>query len=79
MLRFLRSIVSKRSTSGRHALVPPADDHREEERLAISAYATFERDEFEKRTGYHVRDEQYFLQAVIHRSYLQLCPPGVQY
>jgi ribonuclease-3 len=75
MLRFFRALV-KRSTSDSRAAVPPPDHDQEEERLALSAFATFDRREFVHRTGYAIRNEEYFLQAVIHRSYLQLCPPG---
>ena len=55
-------------------LPPPAP--QEEERLALSAFATFDSAEFTRRTGYPMRNREYFLQAVIHRSYLQMCPPG---
>jgi ribonuclease III len=75
MFRFLRSIVSKRSTSSRSVVVPPPA-RQEEERLALSAFATFDHVEFTDRTGYRIRNREYFLQAVIHRSYLQMCPPG---
>jgi ribonuclease III len=75
MFRFLRTLVSGRSTSSRTAVVPPPAS-QEEERLVLSAFATFDSDEFTRRTGYVVRNRDYFLQAVIHRSYLQLCPPG---
>ncbi|MBN1447477.1 MAG: ribonuclease III [Bacteroidetes bacterium] len=57
-------------------MFPPPEHNQEEERLSLSAYATFDRSEFSRRTGYHIRNEDFFLQAVIHRSYLQLCPPG---
>ncbi len=75
MFRLLRSIVSRRSTSDKNVVVPPPA-RQEEERLALSAFATFDSDEFTRRTGYPVRNKDYFLQSVIHRSYLQLCPPG---
>ena len=75
MFRFIRSLVS-RSTSQFRASVPPPEQHQEEERLALSAFATFDLTEFTRRTGYAIRNEEHFLQAVIHRSYLQLCPPG---
>ncbi len=76
MLRFLKALVSKRSTSSTKFAVPPPGHHREEERLALSAFVTFDAAEFEHRTGYRVRNEQFFHQAVVHRSFLQLCPPG---
>lgn len=44
--------------------------------MALSTFVTFDVAEFTRRTGYRIRDEAYFLQAVIHRSFLQLCPPG---
>ncbi|MCB2205205.1 ribonuclease III [bacterium] len=75
MLRIFRSLLS-RSTSKSRAAFPPPDIDQEEERLALSAFATFDRVEFTRRTGYRIREEDFFLQAVIHRSYLQLCPPG---
>jgi ribonuclease-3 len=75
MFRFLRSFVPRRSTSDKNVVVPPPARH-EEERLALSAFATFDSAEFTRRTGYAVRNREYFLQAVIHRSFLQLCPPG---
>ena len=75
MFRFLRSIAAKRSTSSRSVVVPPPAP-QEEERLALSAFATFDNAEFTRRTGYPIRNREYFLQAVIHRSYLQMCPPG---
>ncbi|MBR9976395.1 MAG: ribonuclease III [Bacteroidetes bacterium] len=75
MFRFLRSFAFKRSTSPRSVVVPPPA-RQEEERLALSAFATFDHAEFTHRTGYQIRDREYFLQAVIHRSYLQMCPPG---
>ena len=76
MLRLFRSLVFKRSTSDKRTVLPPPDSDQEEERLALSAFATFDGAEFTRRTGYPIRTEEYFLQAVIHRSYLQLCPPG---
>lgn len=75
MFRFVRSLLS-RSTSNSRAAIPPPDHDQEEERVALSAFATFDRAEFTRRTGYRIRNEDFFLQAVIHRSYLQLCPPG---
>ena len=76
MFRLLKALLSKRSTSGTRTAVPPPDSHQGEERLALSAFATFDGAEFTRRTGYQVRNQQFFLQAVIHRSFLQLCPPG---
>lgn len=75
MFRFLRSIAAKRSANAKKTVVPPPAA-QEEERLALSAYATFDSVEFTHRTGYPVRNRDYFLQAVVHRSFLQLCPPG---
>ncbi|MBR9977385.1 MAG: ribonuclease III [Bacteroidetes bacterium] len=75
MLRFLRTLVSRRGQTDKHPVVPPPAA-QEEERLVLSAFATFDSDEFTARTGYIVQNHEYFLQAVIHRSYLQLCPPG---
>ena len=75
MFRFLRSIAAKRSANAKKTAVPPPAA-QEEERLALSAYATFDSAEFTRRTGYPVRNRDYFLQAVVHRSFLQLCPPG---
>jgi ribonuclease III len=71
--RFLKALFSSRSVSS--PLVAQSEPH-EEERIALSAYATFDSQEFARRTGYRVRNEEYFLQAVIHRSYLHMCPPG---
>ncbi len=76
MFRFLKALVSKRSPSRSKIVFPPLDPHQGEERLALSAFVTFDSDEFTRRTGYQIRNRQYFLQAVIHRSFLQLCPPG---
>jgi ribonuclease-3 len=42
----------------------------------LSAFATFDAEEFFQRTGYKAINEEFFLQALVHRSYLQLCPPG---
>jgi ribonuclease III len=75
MLRFLRTLVSRRNKIDNTVVVPPPPA-QEEERLVLSAFATFDGNEFSARTGYVVRNREYFLQAVIHRSYLQLCPPG---
>jgi ribonuclease-3 len=75
MFRFLRAILQRPSTSAKNVAVPPPA-RQEEERLALTAFATFDSDEFTRRTGYTVRSREYFLQAVIHRSFLQLCPPG---
>ena len=77
MFRFLRQLITLRSSPTSRAIVPPADPEQEEERIALSAFATFDADEFSFRTGYHVDNEEYFQQAVLHRSYLQLCPPGL--
>ncbi len=76
MLRFLKAFVTKRSTSRTESPLPPPEHHQEEERLSLSAYVTFDEDEFARRTSYQIRNKQFFLQAVIHRSFLQLCPPG---
>lgn len=75
MFRFLRTIVTRRRPPSRSDVVPPPAP-QEEERLALSAFATFDHAEFTHRTGYQIRNREYFLQAVIHRSYLQMCPPG---
>jgi len=76
MFRLLRSVFRKHGTAQKRIVVPPPESDQEEERLALSAYATFDRNEFSRRTGYSIRNDDFFLQAVIHRSYLQLCPPG---
>jgi ribonuclease III len=76
MLRFLKALVSKRSTSTTNVSLPPSGRHREEERLALSAFVTFDSAEFTNRTGYRIRNIEFFHQAVVHRSFLQLCPPG---
>ncbi|MDX9758223.1 MAG: ribonuclease III [Bacteroidota bacterium] len=75
MFKFLRSLAAKRNTPRRTTSTPPPAA-QEEERLALSAFATLDSAEFTRRTGYPIRNKEYFLQAVIHRSYLQLCPPG---
>ncbi len=73
--RLIKALLSTRSTVPSPQGPSPAE-HVEEERIALSAFATFDSQEFERRTGYQIRNDEYFLQAVIHRSYLQLCPPG---
>jgi len=76
MFRLLRILLSPRSTS-KKASIPNRDEHVQgEERIAISTRFTFDAAEFSNRTGYHIRHEKHFIQAVIHRSFLQLCPPG---
>lgn len=77
MFRFLKILLSPRSTSRSTSVAPAAEHPQEEGRVAITAAATFDSDEFSQRTGYHVRHEKYFIQAVIHRSFLQLTPPGI--
>ena len=76
MFRLLRSVFGTQSIQKKRTAVPLPEQNQEEERLVLSAFATFDREEFTRRTGYAVRNEDYFIQAVIHRSYLQLCPPG---
>ncbi len=76
MFRFLRSVFGTQSIQKKHTAVSLPEQDQEEERLVLSAFATFDREEFTRRTQYAVRNDEYFLQAVIHRSYLQLCPPG---
>lgn len=76
MFRLLRILLEPRRTSRpASAEEPIAQGH--EERIALSATVTFDTAEFARRTGYHIRHEKYFIQAVVHRSYLQLCPPGI--
>ena len=73
-----RLLKALRTTRGSRpaAVLGHTERAEEEERIALTAYATFDAPEFERRTGYAVRNEEFFLQAVIHRSYLQMCPPG---
>ena len=47
-----------------------------EERVALSSYVSFDAQEFARRTGYRVKNQEHFQQAVIHRSYLHIIPPG---
>jgi ribonuclease-3 len=77
MFRILKILLSPRRTSRSTAIAPPSEHAQEEGRVAITATATFDTDEFSQRTGYHIRHEKYFIQAVIHRSFLQLTPPGI--
>jgi ribonuclease III len=76
MFRLLKILLSPRSTSHTSPVVPTGAASQDDGRVAVATKVTFDSDEFTRRTGYHVRHEKYFLQAVIHRSYLQLCPPG---
>ncbi|MDH7515362.1 MAG: ribonuclease III [Bacteroidota bacterium] len=77
MFRLLKLFFAPRSTSSRPSAPPSAEHVQDEGRVAVSAPLSFDCGEFARRTGYHVRHEKYFLQAIIHRSYLQLCSPGV--
>ena len=77
MLRLLKILLTPRSTQKKHPLVPPAEHSHEEERIALSASVTFDTEAFTQRSGYRIRNEHHFIQAVVHRSYLQICPPGI--
>jgi len=77
MFRFLKSLISRPGTSTTSSVLSQGGHAQDEARVALSALATFDSDEFYRRTGYRIRNEDYFLQAVVHRSFLQLCPPGI--
>ncbi|MBI5647396.1 MAG: ribonuclease III [Ignavibacteriae bacterium] len=76
MFRLLKILLAPRSTSRKTPVVPPSQQE-EEGRVALTATVDFDSAEFTRRTGYHVRHEKYFIQAIVHRSYLQLCPPSI--
>ena len=77
MFRLLKIFFTPRSTSKKPSAVSSAEHSQEEGRVALIATVSFDSDEFTARTGYHVRHEKYFIQAIIHRSFLQLVPPGI--
>ncbi len=76
MFRLLKTLLHLSVPKKSSRSAPPTAPPRQEERIALSAFATFDAEEFFQRTGYRARNEEYFLQALVHRSYLQLCPPG---
>jgi ribonuclease III len=76
MLRFLKLFVRPR-TSSKPLATPSSDQHQGEERVVLSASPTLDKHEFTRRTGYRIHSERHFLQAVIHRSFLQMCSPGI--
>ena len=76
MFRLLKILFSPRSTSKPSPVLQPAESSQEDGRVAVATLVTFDSGEFTRRTGYHIRHEKFFVQAIIHRSYLQLCPPG---
>lgn len=76
MFRLIKILFSPRSTSRTPSADSTGTIAQDEGRVAVAASITFDSSEFTTRTGYHIRHEKYFIQAVIHRSYLQLCPPG---
>jgi ribonuclease III len=76
MLRFLKALVSLRKPLRKNVTATPPVSRQEEERIALSTFVTIDETEFAERTGYRIRNRELFLQAVIHRSFLQLCPPG---
>jgi ribonuclease-3 len=75
MFRILKTLLQLRRPK-KSTITAPLAAPQQEERIALSAFATFDAEEFCRRTGYRARNEEYFLQALVHRSYLQLCPPG---
>jgi len=76
MFRLLRIFLAPHRTQKKTPPVPSAELNQDEGRVAVTARIEFDSDEFTRRTGYHIRHDKYFMQAVIHRSYLQLCPVG---
>ena len=76
MFRLLKILLAPRSTSKKTPVVTPAQQ-QEEGRVAVTATVEFDSNEFKSRTGYHVRHEKYFIQAIVHRSFLQLSPPSI--
>ena len=77
MFRLLKIFLTPRSTSKKPTVVSSAEHSQEDGRVALMATVRFDSDEFTARTGYHVRHEKFFIQAIIHRSFLQLVPPGI--
>lgn len=75
MFRLLKVLFPPRRTARKAPVVPPSEPPQAE-RPTLSTAATFDSEEFSRRTGYPIRNDKYFLQAVLHRSFLQLCPPG---
>lgn len=77
MFRLLKIFLTPRSTSKKPPVVSSAEHSQEDGRVALMATVSFDSNEFTARTGYHVRHEKFFIQAIIHRSFLQLVPPGI--
>lgn len=73
MLRFLR-IFLKPSVKKTPAAAPDQELYREEiaDHPHLPEHIRIDANDFYERTGYQIKNEEYFLQAFVHRSYLQL-------
>ncbi len=75
MFRLLRIFL--RPARKTAAPPPPEHDSFPEEGVEhpmLPEVVSIDRNDFAERTGYEIIHEEFFLEAFIHRSYLQLCP-----
>lgn len=75
MFRFLRIFL--KPASKRQVLSSPEQEIEQEdivEHPMLPEFVRIDADDFYERTGYRISNEEYFIQAFVHRSYLQLCP-----
>lgn len=77
MFRLLKTLLSARKTGRKNPVLQKKEHALDEERIAVTTTISFDARAFTERTGYHIRHEKYFLQAMVHRSFLQMCPPNI--